>query len=875
MANFETQLLLNLNELEFDTSRELTVEEIKNRYKKLSLHYHPDLNNNEIFRDKQKKINGAKEFLLDNLDEINRYIRRINHNETDEDKARADKEQWQRDEQARRAYYEQQARQKQASAQAEEEKAKAEQEKAKAEEKARKAEREAAEAKARAAEAEWKAHMAESAKLEAESKRRNIKIAVIAAVVLLIGLPLIVGSIISFINGVIESNSKESSPTELEETLPADEAVTMTISETNLPKTLIKGAKINWSDYFVTYKDDSGKDVKIALNADMISIDYENFEEQEAEIKTTVDGKNILLYHKLTVISSTSITSIDTLKSIANDPKGTYLLDADIDLSGAEWTPISSFEGKLIGNGHTIKNLTVTSFTTKNVGLFDTVKENAEISDLTLENVSIISASTAESIGALAGLLNGKVTNVSVTGKIESAGSTAVGGIVGATTSLDSTLTSCSFNGSILGGKGVGGILGGNETNGDAIIDGCSVTGSVSGLSSVGGIVGSLASPGDGKIFKVNNCKNNATVSSKTDYCGGIVGKIENSTSWGPQETLITNCENNGAVSGGNYTSGIIGYMHIGGGYSADATINNHANRASVTGKSYTGGIIGFSDFDTEITASENTGTVSGEAYVGGFVGHGNYTILNNLTNEQSVSGSYYVGGIAGYVKRCSSCHNKGNISANLFDTKRNISGVGGIAGITDEAENCTNSGEITAKTGYGIGGIVGANATSDYDGKYVNCKNSGKVTVSECIAKGVGGIIGVFDQTGLRSNTLSISGCESGGAITVSNGDSIGGIIGYLRTTDRISIISCTSTAGITADNCTQIGGILGTNANSSGRYPAKIEIVTVKGSIIGKATVGSIIGKTAKAPENYETVKSTYTIENNDELSHIGIIG
>lgn len=868
MANFETQLLLNLNELEFDTSQELTVEEIKSRYKKLSLHYHPDLNNNEIFRDKQKKINSAKEFLLDNLDEINRYIRRINHKETDEDKARTDKEQWQRDEQARRAYYEQQARQKQASAQAEEEKAKAEQ-------KAREAERAAEAARAQAAAAEARAREAESARLEAENKRRTIKIAIITAVILLIGPPLIVGSIMSFINAANEANNKESNSTEIEETLPAEEAVTMKISETNLPKSVIKGAKINWGDYFVTYKDDSGKDVKIALTADMISIDYENFKEQEAEIKATVDGKNILLYHKLTVISSTSITSIDALKSIANDPKGTYLLDADIDLGGAEWTPISSFEGKLMGNGHTIKNLTVTSFTTKNVGLFDTVKEKAEISDLKLENVSIVSSSTAESIGALAGLLNGKVTNVSVTGKIESAGSTAVGGIAGATTSLDSTLTNCSFNGSILGGKGVGGILGGNESNGDAIIDGCSVTGSVSGLSSVGGIVGSLASPGDGKIFKVNNCKNNATVSSKTDYCGGIVGKIENSTSWGPQETVITNCENNGAVSGSNYTSGIIGYMHIGGGYGGGATINNHANRANVTGKSYTGGIIGFSDFDAEITASENTGAISGEAYVGGFLGYGNYTILNNLTNEQSVSGSYYVGGIAGYAKRCASCNNKGNISANLFDTERNISGVGGIAGIADEAEGCTNSGEITAKTGYGIGGIVGANATSSYDGKYINCKNSGKITVSESIARGVGGIIGVFDQTGLRSHTLSISGCESAGAITVSNGDSIGGIIGYLRTTDRISIISCTSTAGITADNCTQIGGILGTNANSSGRYSAKIEIVTVKGSIIGKSTVGSIIGKTAKAPENYETVKSTYTIENNNELSHIGMIG
>ena len=50
MASFETQLLLNLNEFEFDTSTELTVEMIKKRYRELSLHYHTDLNSNEIFR---------------------------------------------------------------------------------------------------------------------------------------------------------------------------------------------------------------------------------------------------------------------------------------------------------------------------------------------------------------------------------------------------------------------------------------------------------------------------------------------------------------------------------------------------------------------------------------------------------------------------------------------------------------------------------------------------------------------------------------------------------------------------------------------------------------------------------------------------------
>ena len=117
--NFETQILLNLNELEFDTSEELTVESIKNHYKKLSLYYHPDHNSNEIFRDKQKKINGARDFLMQNIDEVNRYIRRVNYKETDEDKARREKEEWERAERERRAYYEQEAKKKQESAKAE------------------------------------------------------------------------------------------------------------------------------------------------------------------------------------------------------------------------------------------------------------------------------------------------------------------------------------------------------------------------------------------------------------------------------------------------------------------------------------------------------------------------------------------------------------------------------------------------------------------------------------------------------------------------------------------------------------------------------------------------------------------------------------
>ena len=873
MTNFETQLLLNLNEFEFDTSHELTVEEIKSRYKKLSLHYHPDHNNNEIFRDKQKKINSSKEFLLDNLEEINRYIRRINHKETDEDKARAEKEQWQNDERARRAYYEQQARQKQENAKAEQEKAKAEQErkraeqeKARAEQKARAAEREAEEAKARAAEAEWKAHMAENARREAESKRKLVKTVIIALVAIFIGMPVLIGAIMAGVEGFNEGMESDRQS----EAAADKESRTMQITDTNLPKTVIKGAKLNWSDYYVTYKDKDGKDVKVTLSDGMVSIDYEKFEEQKAEIN--INNGSVYLYHKLTVLNSNLISSVEDLKSIANDPKGTYLLDSDIDLSGTEWTPIAGFEGKLIGNGHTIKNLTITKLTAKNAGLFDTIGEKATVSDLKLENVSISFTSSAESVGALTGILNGSVENITVTGKIESVGSSAVGGVIGATGYLDSVIGNCSFDGTVIGGNGVGGILGGSAQNGDAIIDGCTSSGNISGTSMVGGIAGALTSPGDGKIFDVKNCTNNAKVSSKIDYCGGIVGKIENSTSWGPQVTGIIGCENNGEINGGSYTSGIIGYMHIGGGMGGGATVDNNVNKASVTGKIYTGGIIGWNDYTVNITSAQNLGVITGDSYVGGIVGHGNYTTLNGITNEQSVNGLFYVGGIAGLAEKCIDCNNTATITATSYDVERSATGLGGIAGLLDAAERCTNSGDIFAKSGYGVGGIVGVNATADRKGEYINCKNDGKITVDGGLAKGVGGIIGVFSQSGLRMNTLSISGCESAGAINVSNGDSIGGIIGYLKTTDNATINACTTTAGVNASNCTSVSGIVGLFANPKNRLPIKIETVTVRGVISGKSAVGAIIGTTAKAPENYETVRVTYTVENNTNLPNIG---
>ena len=96
------------------------------------------------------------------------------------------------------------------------------------------------------------------------------------------------------------------------------------------------------------------------------------------------------------------IGNAEDLKKIADIPGAHYELDCDIDMSGNDWEPIA-FSGTLIGNGHTIYNLKVTSFGKDRAdtldgnakvydsvfaGLFSVLK-GAKIQDLNLRGVDI------------------------------------------------------------------------------------------------------------------------------------------------------------------------------------------------------------------------------------------------------------------------------------------------------------------------------------------------------------------------------------------------------------------------------------------------------------------------------------------------------
>lgn len=106
-----------------------------------------------------------------------------------------------------------------------------------------------------------------------------------------------------------------------------------------------------------------------------------------------------------------------------------YYLDADIDLTGISMTVADSYTGQFIGNGHTIRGLSVTRRQTRNsqsYGLFGTLGRTARFENVTFEDLKVYVVLDNEMntlishIGFLAGSVGSDVTfeNVTVNGTL-------------------------------------------------------------------------------------------------------------------------------------------------------------------------------------------------------------------------------------------------------------------------------------------------------------------------------------------------------------------------------------------------------------------------------------------------------------------------
>lgn len=179
-----------------------------------------------------------------------------------------------------------------------------------------------------------------------------------------------------------------------------------------------------------------------------------------------------------------------------------YRLTADVDLAGLDWTPIGTstypFAGVFDGNGHSIKNLTLTKCNTDaKVGLFGSVK-TAVIKNLTIEGANL---SFDKNSGVKGNSIN-------------------LGFLCGY--ALSSVIDNCRVTGNI------------------NVLKGIVTTGSVNMY--VGGIVGQMAS---GKFFN-NSFSGSVFAQYSAVFAGGLIGYATNAS----PRFVMTNCLSEATVAG-------------------------------------------------------------------------------------------------------------------------------------------------------------------------------------------------------------------------------------------------------------------------------------------------------------------------------------
>ena len=128
--------------------------------------------------------------------------------------------------------------------------------------------------------------------------------------------------------------------------------------------------------------------------------------EMTTEMSGTYDYKNLVDYEKGIAYQSKiqiyteweegNIYNIYTATQLVDNAEasGVYNIMADLDFSEAKYWPTAftkgNFQGKIIGNGHTISNITAAQTESASIycGLFGKITEKAEFLDVTFENVN-------------------------------------------------------------------------------------------------------------------------------------------------------------------------------------------------------------------------------------------------------------------------------------------------------------------------------------------------------------------------------------------------------------------------------------------------------------------------------------------------------
>ena len=344
----------------------------------------------------------------------------------------------------------------------------------------------------------------------------------------------------------------------------------------------------------------------------------------------------------------------------------------DLDFSGVEYVTQSLEDMPLNGNGHSIKNISITTYDTFE-GLFTKVKY---IHDLTIENLTINSYQKGGELSVF-NKYTKEYRNVKVSGEIN--------------------IPYVDYFGCFQGMH--------DKHTQSHRFDGCDVSLEINGGSVVGGFIGAnIEVPASYNTTVFVDCTSNCEINAQK-YAGGFMAQI-NKASSGDYSVTFNNCTNNGDISSQGISGGIVGEI---GQRLYSVSIKNCTNNGVVSGSCKVGGIVGIQY--AEIVNCTNNGTVyatspstDNEARIGGISGLQNRGIIANCVNNANIKSEFnMIGGIVGEANaNVVGNVNNGDITGNAI--------VGGIVGIS-YAEisivGCKNYGDIEASAA--VGGIIGA----------------------------------------------------------------------------------------------------------------------------------------------------------------------
>ena len=323
-----------------------------------------------------------------------------------------------------------------------------------------------------------------------------------------------------------------------------------------------------------------------------------------------------------------------------------------------------------------------------------------------------------------------------------------------------------------------------------------------------------------------------------TDGYVSETGTLFGSTGVHYQQTSTIDFESN------DITANMIGTSTVPfkGSYDGDG---NALQNVSITAAADNAGVFGYVDGGTIKKLTLSGAIESTKNNVGAIVGQMKDGTISGCASSAIIdaTSSVRVGGIVGYMVT-------GTIgSSDGTPTSKD-------QGTAFSANGCVNTGTITGKQH--VGGIVGQMG----NGLVSICRNAANITA---YAYNAGGIVGYMQGGTIRF-------CYSKNAVTISGPYQIGGLAGYVATTNPIVIINSSSKSNVTSTGYDDtyfgaVGGLVGCMAGNGGITCALANSVAWASDVINtsnaNAYVGGIVGRIRGASKK-AVVRNCYSQHN-----------